>query len=81
MTTNDATEVAYKNGYEAGKREMMENIEKVIASLCKCREVSFYKQEDSKYSNTRIFNNGKYVAYHKSIEVIKRALEGQNYGK
>lgn len=81
MNVHDATEVAYNNGYEDGKKEMMENIEKAIASLCKCREVSFYKQEESKYSNTRIFNNGKYVAYHKSIEEIKRALEGKNYGK
>jgi hypothetical protein len=81
MTTNDATEVAYKNGYEAGKREMMERIEKALDYLCKCREVSFYKQTDSKYSNTRVYYIGKYVAYQKSIEVIKRALEGKNYGK
>lgn len=81
MTTNDATEVAYRNGYEAGKREMIENIEKALANLCKLREVSFYKQTDSKYSNTRVYYNGKYVAYQKSIEVINRALEGKNYGK
>jgi hypothetical protein len=81
MTTNDATEVAYKNGYEAGKSEMMERIEKALDYLCKCREVSFYKQAESQYGNTRIYCNGKYAAYQKSIEVIKRALEGKNYGK
>ena len=53
--------------------EQLERVEAVLIYLSNFRRKAFYKRNESYY-------NGKYVAFHKSIEAVKRALEGKPYG-
>ena len=57
------------------------DMEKALAHLAKLRNMAFYRQNDARYSNTQLYYNGQYTAFHKAHELIKRALEGKEHGK
>ena len=58
----------------AACEDKLESIERAIDFLVKLREMAFMKHEETYYS-------GKYSAFQKSVEVLKRAWEGKSYGK
>lgn len=61
--------------------DQLERIEKSLVFLIKQRDIAHYKQEINRYRDTRAFYNGKYSGLQKSVEAIKRAMEGKSYGK
>ena len=76
MKTNDATETAYKNGYkkgyEDGERDTLAKLAPVVAQL-ESREQYAYRKNIGGHCSTNW--NGKYVAYHYAVELIKRAIK------
>ena len=61
--------------------DRLERIEQCLDVLKTQRDIAHYKQETNKYRDTRAFYNGKYSGLQKSIETVKRAMEGKRYGK
>lgn len=53
--------------------DQLEQIEQALVYLEKCSKDAFYKRKETYFA-------GKYTAFHKAIEAIKRAREGKPYG-
>ena len=64
--------LAYKNGYEKGREEALAKIELVAARL-EALEKYAYRKNIGRYCTTNW--NGKYVAYHYAVELIKRTIK------
>lgn len=61
--------------------DRLERIEKCLEYLMKNREISFFKHSRTPYEISKSYYNGMYAAFQKSIETVKRAMEGKRYGK
>lgn len=79
MKTYEATKQAYKNGYEAGQQAIRERMDTVIAELETLANEAYAKSTRfaSAYSSNQ---SGKYSAYHKAADLIKKALRTDQKG-
>lgn len=80
MKTYEATEQAYKNGYEAGQKDLLDKMSVVIAQIETLKNEAFEKSKTiaSAYSANQ---SGKYSAYHKAATLIAKAIDGNNVRK
>lgn len=53
-------------------------LQAVIKLLETLRDTAFYKSTHSSSATYSANKNGQYTAYHKAVEIIKKATKGEN---